>query len=328
MLQNLIGDLRKKINYLPIKLKATVGHLTFLQSCKVAKNIYPCFFHTLMGVGNYIENSLAVLAITGNLFFSGQSHAQPPHPGRLEQRIQQESIRPNGEPDKYAVLISGETERRHGANISLAYQVLLEQEFQRENIYLLVSPVKENFYYPIDDFARRESIKMVFDHLRERIDEKDLLFVYVTDHGGRFTKTIEKNNEKSKVMLSTVVLPGRNLGQREFARYLEGINSQTGIFLFDQCFSGGFAEEIGKGNYIAIASTQPEDTSKSRFQNSFGGYFMLALRDKAVSDLNADGRVSVEEAFEYAKTRHSGTRNKKQEPFIQGEINAGELFLK
>ncbi|MFH0949333.1 MAG: hypothetical protein V1802_02500, partial [Candidatus Aenigmatarchaeota archaeon] len=97
---------------------------------------------------------------------------------------------------------------------------------------------------------------------------------------------------------------------------------------FDQCYGGGFAEEIGKERYIAVASAKPYQGGYGKTNNTFGGYFMLAFRDKNKSDTNEDGRVSIREAFEYAKGRHKWTKKKEQEPIIRGELNPNRVFLK
>ena len=54
---------------------------------------------------------------------------------------------------------------------------------------------------------------------------------------------------------------------------------------------------------------------------------MLAFRDKQHSDLNGDGKVSIKEAFEYAKRRHSWSSYGKQKPFIKGDLDPDEVFL-
>ena len=287
-----------------------------------------------MDIKNYVRQGLTTLILAGSLFFNGCIHLQSYKPQRLEQRILYEnkvlykSAEPNEKQDKYAVLISGNTENRHRINLYLTYKILLENDFQRDNIYILDNEGKKVSPYPVDESARRESIIRIFDHLRKKIDDQDLLFVYMTDHGERTLRTFNRDYGKEIAKLSTLVIPGYDLDQREFSECLQGINPQTGIFLFEQCYSGGFAEEIGKGNYLAIASTKSRNTSSSGINDSFGRYFMLAFRNRQNSDLNSDGKISIGEAFEYAKNQHSWSKKGKQKPFIQGEIDANEIFLK
>ncbi|MFH0949047.1 MAG: hypothetical protein V1802_01005, partial [Candidatus Aenigmatarchaeota archaeon] len=234
-----------------------------------------------MAARNYITRRLVQLAAAATLFFCWYDSSQPPFPSkpeRLEQRISHEAAVPNGKADKYAVLISGNTESRHRVNLSLAYQILLENGFRKDNIYILDYDGKEVFYYPVDDFAGKECIKMVFGHLRKKIDEQDLLFVYATDHGKRISKITRGDDGNKTEKLSALSLPGPDIDQKEFAKYLDGINPRKGIFLFDQCYGGGFAEEIGKERYIAVASAKPYQGGYGKTNNTFGGYFMLAFR--------------------------------------------------
>ncbi len=257
-----------------------------------------------------------------------------PRPTRLEQRINQESSCQNNTPEKYAVLISGDTEEKHRINLSSIYETLLEIGFQKENMYILDSTGERHSYYPVDDATQKESIKIVFEHLRKKIDGQDLLFVYTTDHGERTTKTISECGVEKEKTVSTLVLPGEDLDQIDFSDYLEGIDPQIGIFVFEQCYSGGFAKEIGHGKYVAIASTKARLKSISDVRDSMGYFFLSAYRDSQKSDRNGDGAVSIQEAFDYMMRNYSQAkrdhfnRRRKQQPFIQTEIDANTVFLK
>jgi len=55
---------------------------------------------------------------------------------------------------------------------------------------------------------------------------------------------------------------------------------------------------------------------------------MLAFRDTETSDTNKDNKVSIKEALEYAKSRHSFTRRKSLKPFIQSSVDPDKVFLK
>ncbi len=239
----------------------------------------------------------------------------------LENKIRQKQAIKNYQPDKYAILIRGSNEERFVAETSIAYQVLLENGFKPENIYVLadVKKRKEIYFHPIDDVATKKNLEILMNHLCDIVDERDLLFVYLVDHGFR------------KTSASIFNLKGKNISEIELERYLSEIHPQRGILLFSFCYSGGFAERLGKGDYIAIADTTAEDIGRSKQGDSFDGWFFRALssrsRDKA--DFNQDGRISLQEAFDYAKQNHYATRKNQQKPtpIIKSRFSLTEIFI-
>jgi len=78
---------------------------------------------------------------------------------------------------------------------------------------------------------------------------------------------------------------------------LSNIEPKQGIALFGFCYSGGFAERFGKGNYVAVSSTQSNEESKADFSDSFDGYFMKGFSGRVSndSDTNGDGVLDGEE---------------------------------
>lgn len=248
----------------------------------------------------------------------------------LRQRLANSADKPNNRPDKYAVLICGLRESRFQVNLSLAYQVLLENGFFAENIYILEGDGGKTFLYPLDDAATKSNVKFLFDYLAKKVDGEDLLFVEVTDHGERTQLLMADPTDINRDNYSVINLVDDSLSQKEFAGYLTDICPQTGIFVFGQCYSGGFAEEIGKNKFVAVASTKATAVASAdpyNLDDIFESHFMLAFRNKAVSDRNGDGRVSVEEALDYVKQNHSYTKDKKQFPFIQSDLNPETIFL-
>ena len=61
----------------------------------------------------------------------------PPAPSQKLLRKAYKDKRPSGQAVQYAILINGAAENRFFADLSVAYQVLLESGFLRENIYIL-----------------------------------------------------------------------------------------------------------------------------------------------------------------------------------------------
>jgi len=266
--------------------------------------------------------------------------SQRDFPYRLEHRISQEPAHKNNEPDKYALLVMGDNEERHVINFSVAYQSLLDNGFKKENIYILTDDGDDSVTnFPIDDFSSKSSLEIILTHLAEKVDETDLMFIYFNNHGQR--NTIDYYDPKkpdtlitkiiSKFGLSQENLNKNNVSEIELEKYLETINPRQGILLFGFCYSGGFAKRLGKGNWTAVASSQPEQLSYSWITHNFDRNFMYALsKDKKNNrDLNNDGKVSLQEAFIYAKFTHISSLDdgEKQSPTIVSEIDLENAFM-
>lgn len=250
----------------------------------------------------------------------------PNSPSKLKKRIESESALQNDLPDKYGLLVMGDWEKRHIANFSIAYQVLLENGFSPENIYILTKVGgKGTFYHPVDDIATRESLEMILAHLANKIDENDTFFFYLNDHGSR--ETVIEGTYPQEV--STFYLNDEPITEIELEEHLSKIHLGKGIAIFGFCYSGGFAERIGKGRWTAISSSGAREISKSRENSSFGGYFMKGLRrkDMGEKDTNKDGLLSVLEAFEYAYQKTHYTNKGYQTPVLASEVDPSQVTL-
>lgn len=275
-----------------------------------------------MSIRNYVGRGLATLALAGSLFLSGCGDF--PKPVNLERRLSQEVATQNHTEDKYAVIISGNTDYRHKENLSLAYQVLLENGFQKENVYILDDEGDKTAFYPVDDIASKEAIKMLFGHLAKRVDSKDLLFVYTTGHGGRTSIDKEINGETKRIKVFGIAIPGEDLLETEMAEYLSDVHPRAGVLVYDQCYSGGFAERTGRGNYIGISASEADELSHS---NTFPQTFFGAWRNKS-ADKNNDGRLSIREIFDYTVQNDEKTKDGSQKPQFFSDLKADEVFLK
>lgn len=236
----------------------------------------------------------------------------------LENRISREKAIKNYKADKYAVLIRGNSEERFVADTSVAHHTLLENGFKSENIYILADAKKkrEAFFHPIDDVATKSNVELIMNHLSNIIDERDLLLICLVDHGSRKT-------------VSTFNLKGKDISEIELESYLSKICPGKGILLFDFCYSGGFAERLGKNEYSAIASTMPDRVGRSRAGDSFSGCFFEAFsfRKKSEADVNEDGRVSLQEALDYTKKHHYATKKGRQAPVVKSNIPLDKIFI-
>jgi hypothetical protein len=92
-------------------------------------------------------------------------------------------------------------------------------------------------------------------------------------------------------------VPGRNLRGSELASLLEPISGRVAV-VNAASSSGGFIQELAAPNRVVITATR---TGFERNETLFGGHFVAALTGAGDADVDNDGRVSLLEAFEYAR---------------------------
>jgi hypothetical protein len=255
-----------------------------------------------------------------SLFTSTRSEFQAPEPELLSARLAMEGHTPNGKVDHFAVLIGADTELRHRGNISLAYQVLLEQGYARDHIYILDSE-GETPFFPLTDVTTRTSIAMLFKHLSAIVEKHDTLFIYVTGHGRRITADEEADGEKRVLGVSTLVLnPGEELAQDEFSAMLEEVSPAAGIAFFDQCYWGPFASPK-LCNFVVITTSQPDESSHG---HSFPRAFWSAFRERK----NATRTPTIFDAFKFAMVADRATTLGLNKPRIShGCVNPSDVTL-
>lgn len=230
----------------------------------------------------------------------------------------------------YAVIISGGVNKnsnyeRYWNDCSFIYQTLVKKYgVPRSNINVIMSDgtnpavdmlattggyksspldLDSDGTNDIQYSATNSNIHSVLTNLTSRLNENDHLFIYVIDHGGS-TDYVSNSyinlwgNEKLyDYTLADLLTPITN-------KYVN-VNVVLG-----QCFSGGFIDDLTKvGCVVATASSgseyswscsdRPYDefvyqwTSAINTANSCGTYIS--------SDTDNNGRVTMDEAFAYAK---------------------------
>ncbi len=217
------------------------------------------------------------------------------------------------------MLIGADTELRHRGNLSLAYQVLLEQGYTRDHIYILDSE-GETPFFPLTDVTTLESVTMLFAHLAKVVELQDTVFVYVTGHGRRITADEESDGQTKEIGVSTLILnPGEELAQDDFSKLLEQVAPGAGIAFFDQCYWGPLTSPK-LCNYVVITTSQPDETSHG---NTFPRAFWAAFREKR------GGTVpTIFDAFKFAMVADRATTLGLNKPRIShGCVSPSELTL-
>ncbi len=135
--------------------------------------------------------------------------------------------------------------------------------------------------------STREAIDAAVARLAARARPGDRVFIVLIGHG---------STDRGE---SRFNLPGPDLTARDFARLLERLAAQTVVFVNTASASGGFVPALSGPDRIVVTATKTEG---ERNQTRFAEFFADAFTD-AAGDLDKDGRVSLLEAFGYARRR-------------------------
>lgn len=247
-------------------------------------------------------------------------------------------------------------------NIKVIYHDGIEPEDSVEG------KVKGNM--PIDFEASRENIKKVFDELAKTMKKNDKLFIMINNHGGGllpekdgFTEAglkdarFDTDNEMTEDIISealynkdfnndgdkedflrvdeSIILgPGRGkMFDDDFALELNKIKEYGVIIIvMEQCFSGGFIDDLRGPNRIIISAAGPNEISRAQRPqkggvakyNEFTYWFFTALMGRTpegetinevikrvkkkegliYNDYISDGKISMQEAFNWARRMH------------------------
>ena len=177
--------------------------------------------------------------------------------------------------------------------------------------------------------ATKENIVNTFGHLASVMRPGDHLFLYVMDHGTQAkgdklldpSIPIPNDDDSIKSVICLWNLDGKNDLERhewmdpfELAKLLEPFcdNSINVNVVMGQCFSGGFVEPLSMKGCVIETASDANETSKA-FQHqsppydSFVYYWTSAINgadpygNTADADADGNGRITMDEAFAYAK---------------------------
>ncbi len=94
------------------------------------------------------------------------------------------------------------------------------------------------------------NVQLVFNQLAQTITPNDFLFVWTFDHGG----TSGGGN-------STLHLIDGTMTDAAFANLVNPINAHKKVFWMQQCFAGGFADNLTANNTFFHSASQPNQTA-------------------------------------------------------------------
>lgn len=238
--------------------------------------------------------------------------------------------------NKYHVLISGgasasSNNPRYLNDLKFIHHTLLNKYLgnTHDNIYVIYADGNGDLdgdgNDDVDYAATKANVDGVFNMLADNLSENDILFVYVTNHGGY----------ESGQDVFFCLYYGQRIRDDEFAGLINNIQAGQMKFVFEQCYSGGMIDDLaglsGKNLSVATASDYNEpsygaqvppgwDSAGTGYDEfvywwtaaMFGGYPPSSLPgthptgstapDPKTADVNNDKKVTMKEAFDFAKT--------------------------
>lgn len=136
-----------------------------------------------------------------------------------------------------------------------------------------------------DGAARREAVVDAVASLGDRSVSGDLVLVALFGHGSARGDEVRIN------------LPGPDLSAGELATLLEPLSDRRVVVVNAASASGGFVAPLSAPGRVVITATR---STRENQATRFGGYFVDALSGDG-ADTDKDGRVSMLEAFEFAR---------------------------
>ena len=150
-------------------------------------------------------------------------------------------------------------------------------------VYLAENPARDAA--KIKAASTKENIERELSALGARSKTGDVLFVMLIGHGNGDGTT------------SKFAIPGPDITANDFARVLDGIGGPTIAVVNAASASGGFVAALSGPNRVIVTATKSD---MERNETRFATYFIQAYSSD-VADTDKDGRVSVLEAFDYAR---------------------------
>ena len=133
--------------------------------------------------------------------------------------------------------------------------------------------------------STKENVAKAFAQLSRRASPGDVLFVYLNGHGG------------GEGPQSRVNMPGPDPTAANFADWLVGFAKQRVVFVNAASGSGDFVPVLAAPNRVIVTATK---TGLERNEVTFARQFAKGV-SSADADADKDGRISVWEAFDFAK---------------------------
>src|SRR5262245_11719875 len=137
----------------------------------------------------------------------------------------------------------------------------------------------------INGRSTREGVVQAFDRIAARASAGDAVFILLIGHGS------SENN------VSRFNVPGADMTDSDFNAQLAKLSNQVVAFINASSASGDFVKSVSGKNRVVVTATK---SGFERNETLFANHFVSAYA-KDGADTDKDGRVSVLEAFVYAR---------------------------
>jgi hypothetical protein len=197
------------------------------------------------------------------------------------------------ETSKFAVIMTGpavgdeNSSRFRQWSLSLHDILTRDYGYSSDTITLLYDRGDTSFVggERVDGPTNREGIVEALDELAARVKTGDQITLYFIGHGSGAEEEAKFN------------IVGPDITGVEFAEMLDRFGQQDMVVVNTTSASFGFSSSLSSEGRVVISSTR---SPSERYDPIFSGYFIEAL-DQRNGDRDKNNRVSMLEAFEYAK---------------------------
>jgi len=211
---------------------------------------------------------------------------------------------------------------------------------------------KEHMTLLTNDQATLVSMKRSLGtHLKRKAGPKDTVIIYYAGHGAPETDVTSPDGDGLEKYLipydaDPQDLYTTGLPMREIETIFHRLNAERVIFITDSCYSGAtvgrtfataarravvsdnFLMRLSKGKgRVVLTASRAGEVSEERDDLGHGVftyYLLQGLKGKA--DFDADGLVTVDEAYSYVSTQVPSVTGQNQHPMKKGEVE-GQLIL-
>lgn len=244
-------------------------------------------------------------------------------------------------PNNYAILIVGGWDAAHNYvrywnELKATYNMLVARGWPTANIKVIYAggtPWPGDASVPVHHSATKANINAAFAAFGAKMKSTDMLYVMLNDHGG--------SGPSAAAGDETLALWDRvEMRDSEFGAAVNQVTRYgTMIIQMEQCFSGGFIDDLtapGRVIVSACNATQSSWAMPPNYTWNWFTYFWLAAltgtrpdgAGAVNADTNGDGKVSMVEAFNFARTMDKGNEIPHYEdngavPAHSGSIPAG-----
>ncbi len=254
---------------------------------------------------------------------------------------------PMAEGDRYAIII-GISDYSEGSDLQLGdlefadddalemRTTLIERYgYDAQDMQLLMGG-EETLQYPDSKLANRDNIMVAIESIREKAKSEDEVVFFYSGHGAQ-----GRADDGDREVIDEAIVPWEAtrdclFWDGELKESFSDFPTSRIVFIFDSCFAGGMTDLEAPGRVICMATTEDGIAAEHEMWEGHGQftfYFVMMGMHYGYADVKpAEGRVTVEEAFDYARSNvlppqaYAVSGFKPQRPVISDSF-AGDLML-